>query len=328
MKSNFYLFKSGQLKRKDHSVVPETKEETILIPVEQIDSLFYFGEIAVNKRLLELFNRYKIEIVFFNYYGTNIGRFCPCQYGIGKLLLEQVHCYEDEKKRLTVSQAIQKASLHNCLAVLEYYHKNGVSLEKQIASLKKVISEADDVSTVEEMLLLEARAKKDYYSAFDILLENTDFIFNRRSYQPPENEMNSLMCFGYHLLYAVVLKELDMSRLYPEIAFIHSDIRKGPGLHFDLADVYKPFIIDRMIFRMVRKHKLHLTDFEPTEKGIYLNTEIQKSFVAEFDQELLKTDKVDGKNYTRTSIIRKDIHSLTAYIEGKIDKPRFFLMKW
>ena len=53
MKHNYYIFKSGRLKRKDNTVFLETiDEERKYLPIESIDSLHLFGEIDLNTKLL------------------------------------------------------------------------------------------------------------------------------------------------------------------------------------------------------------------------------------------------------------------------------------
>ncbi len=52
---DFYLFKSGTIRRKNGSIVLDCDDEEILIPVAQLRTLNVFGEVNVNKRILELF---------------------------------------------------------------------------------------------------------------------------------------------------------------------------------------------------------------------------------------------------------------------------------
>lgn len=326
--NNFYIMKSGTLRKKDDSLVLEKDEDSFLIPVEQVDTIFCYGEITLNKRVLEFLNRRSIELMFFNYYGHFVGRFCPDLPGTGEIFFQQHEAYKDSKKRLQIAQAIQKASLHNSLALLKYYHKNGIALENLIRKVSEILTELEQAETVERLMLHEARAKKHYYAGFDVILEQTPFTFDHRSTRPPENEVNSLMSFGYHLLYAEVLKEIDMSRLYSEIAFIHSDIRKGPSLHYDLADIYKPVLIDRLFIRMIRKRQLSPSDFEPRESGIYMKKASQKVYLQELDLEMNKVIQYEERHMSMKSVIRRDIHKLIEFIEGKTDRIGFYQMKW
>ena len=70
-----------------------------------------------------MLNKKKISILFYNFYGNYIGRFTPKEYINGKILLEQVHVYEDFDKRLYIPKTILKGSLHNMLLLAKYYRK-------------------------------------------------------------------------------------------------------------------------------------------------------------------------------------------------------------
>ena len=51
------------------------------------------------------------------------------------------------------------------------------------------------------MMLIEAKARQKYYSAFDQILENEEFKFVQRTKRPPKNEINACLSFGNTLLY-------------------------------------------------------------------------------------------------------------------------------
>ncbi|MDO4466865.1 MAG: CRISPR-associated endonuclease Cas1 [Bacillota bacterium] len=73
---------------------------------------------------------------------------------------------------------------------------------------------------------------------------------------PPENEVNAMMSYGYALLYGILLSILDRSSLFPQISFIHSLSKNCDSLQYDLADIFKPVLVDRLIFRMIRKKQI------------------------------------------------------------------------
>ena len=67
MKKVFYLYKSGELQRKDFSLLLQEKNGNVVyIPVEQINLIVCFGDVNLNKRVLGLLNSYSVSILFFN----------------------------------------------------------------------------------------------------------------------------------------------------------------------------------------------------------------------------------------------------------------------
>ena len=91
MKKVVYLYKSGNLKRKDDSLVLETKGKADYIPIEQVDMIICFSEVSLNKRVLALLNKYEVSILFYNFYGNYIGRYAPKDYKDGRVLVNQVN---------------------------------------------------------------------------------------------------------------------------------------------------------------------------------------------------------------------------------------------
>lgn len=326
----FYIFKSGTIKRKNGSVVLKTDEEELLIPIEQVHSIYVFVEVTLNKRVLELLNKYQIFVLFFNYYGNLIGSFNPVsKRPVGRILINQVNAFQQEQIRVYIAKTIQQHSIKNCLALLKYYQKKGEEIQTQIELLRVTLMNIEYASSVEEILLLEARAKKEYYSAFDIILRRTPYTFERRSIKPPRNQVNAVMSFGYSVLYGLILAELHRSRLYPEVPFIHSENRPGYGLQYDLADIYKPIYIDRLVLGMLRRERFEEQDFEVSEDGgVYLSAEGKKKFLYEFDERLQKTVQYGTQRKSYRSIIRGDLHRLISFLDNTEGELRFYLNVW
>lgn len=327
---DFYLFKSGTIRRKNGTVVLEGETETTIIPVEQIHSLYIFGEVTINKRLLELLSHYQITAHFFNYYGTLIGSYSPeNQRPVGEILFNQVNALTNDVHRHQIAHAIQHYSIKNSLALLKYYQKRGIDLSIQIEKIEEILEEMNQTSHIEDILLCEARAKKLYYSGFDLILKDTPFSFEKRTVMPPENEVNSLMSFGYYLLYGVILTELNISRLYAELPFIHSDIRSGHGLQYDLADIYKPVFVDRLFIGLIRRRSIQKDDFEQRENhGIYLSEKGKKKFIAEFNEMLHRKVHYGNRERSYRSVIQHDIHRLIHHLESPEEPLILYLHEW
>lgn len=329
MKKVFYLYKSGILKCQDYSLILETKTSVDYIPIEQLDTIICFSEVTLNKRCLSLLNKKKISILFYNFYGNYIGRFTPKEYINGKILLEQVHAYEDFDKRLYIAKTILKGSLHNMLSLVKYYRKKEKEVNGIIDELGKYDSEIVDCSSIESLLLIEAKAKQFYYKLFDIVINGEDFMFEKRTKNPPENEVNAMISYGYAILYGIYLAILDRSSLFPQISFIHSLSKNSDSLQFDLADVMKPILVDRLVLRLIRKKQITKSHFDwKDNKACFLNNYGIKVFMKEFDILMQSTIDYHGKRYSYRSLISKEIHQLSEYLKGNLKTMHPFILKW
>ena len=329
MKKVLYLYKNGSLKRKDNSLVLEGKFGNDYIPIEQLDMIICFSEINFNNKVLSLLNQYMITILFYNYYGNYIGRFSPKEYKDGRVLVNQVNMHEDMENRMYISTELIYASFKNMLALMKYYRKKGKELDVQIEQLIYYCEQVYKTETIDQLLLLEAKTKQIYYSIFDIVLDKELFKFKNRTKNPPQNEVNAMLSYGYALLYGVILSILDRSSLFPQISFIHSLSKNCDSLQYDLADIFKPVLIDRMVLRMIRKKQMNKNHFDIKEDGrYYLNKEGIKIFVNEFNQMMNSTIFYEKRYYSYRSILSKEVNKLSEYIKGNENCLHFFVMKW
>lgn len=328
MKKVIYLYKSGQLLCKDYSLILKDKKDFITyIPIEQIDTLICFGEITINKRTLSLLNKHNIVILFFNFYGQYIGKFTPKQYLNGKILINQVHAFENIIIRNQIAYTMVVSSLKNCLALLKYYNKKQFPLLTRIIEIEKIIGQCKNQS-VEILLLLEAQAKKIYFSSFDIILEKEKFHFEKRSKNPPQNEINALLSYGYSLLYANYLSVIDRSRLISHISFVHSLTKCSESLQFDLADILKPVLVDRLVLSLCRHKSLKKEYFDYKSDRCYLNKDGAKFFIEKYENYLLKTIKINNRYYSYRNLISREVHLLSNYIAKETNDYKPYIMKW
>ena len=329
MKKVFYLYKSGELLRKDYSLVLQEKNGNITyIPIEQINLIICFNDIILNKRVLGILNTYSISIFFFNYYGDYIGRYTPKKYSDGKIIVNQVNSYCSEQ-RIYIAKRIVQTEIKNVLALLKYYDKKYHLLHHIIEDINKYLIKLEEVETIEKLFLLEAQVKKVYYSSFDLIIKNPNFIFKQRSFYPPLNEINALLSYGYAILYANVLSDIDRSSLLPQISYVHSLSKQSDSLQFDLADMIKPVFIDRLILRMINRQQFNKCHFEYKENGAcYLNREGIKMFLNEYEILMKKSIKIGKRYYSYRNIITREVYNLSNYIEGKNKDYKPYVMEW
>lgn len=329
MKSIFFVYNSGQLSKKDNSLIFVGKYKSFYIPVEQVDTIIFYGEITFNKRVLQLLNKYQIEAMFYNYYGTFIGKFVPKEYKDGKILVKQALAYNDEIKRLYIAKMITFYSMKNMIALAKYYRKKGKNLDVQIGKMEYYMSRVDSIENNERLLLLEARFKLIYYSIFDVILESEKFKFVKRTTRPPLNEVNAIMSYGYSLLYGIILSIIDRSDLSSHISFIHSLNKSNDSLQLDLADIYKPILVDRIMLRIIRKRQINEDYFEyGVDCKCYLNENGSKLFINEFNKLLKTTVEYHGKSYTYKTLLNREVNELSEYIKENVDELKFYEMKW
>jgi CRISPR-associated protein Cas1 len=330
MKKTIYIFSDGELKRKDNTLFFEGENGRKFIPVENTSEIMVFGEVSLNKRLLEFLTQSEIILHFFNHYGYYVGSYYPREHlNSGYMILRQAEHYNDESKRLYLAQKFVEGAYKNIRQVLKYYSNRGKDLEDVIYSIEKLGESVDSTSTINELMAIEGNIREYYYKAFDEIIQNPDFKFDFRSKRPPQNFLNTLISFGNSLMYTTTLSEIYKTHLDPRIGFLHATNFRRFSLNLDVSEIFKPIIVDRTIFTLLSKKMVTKEDFEEDAEGLLLKEKGKKVFVQEFEDKLATTIKhrTLSNNVSYRRLIRLELYKLEKHlIEEEQYKP--FIAQW
>ncbi|OJT88124.1 CRISPR-associated endonuclease Cas1, partial [Clostridioides difficile] len=117
------------------------------------------------------------------------------------------------------------------------------------------------------------------------------FEFYKREKRPPKDPVNALMSFGNSIMYTNVLSEIYKTQLDPTISFLHEPSTKRFSLSLDIAEIFKPIIIDTIIFSLINNKRINKNDFEYQDKICYLSEKGKKKFLQEFENKMQTTIK-------------------------------------
>jgi CRISPR-associated protein Cas1 len=291
LKKTVYIFSNGHLQRKDNTIFFESEEgDRKFIPVEDTSELMVFGEVDLNKRFLEFCTQKEIIIHYFNYYGYYMGTFYPREhYNSGYMILRQAEHYLNADFRLHIARQLVTGAECNIRQVLKYYVNRGKNVAeslKRIENLAEKIAESTDIKV---LMAIEGNIREQYYRAFDAIHGQKDFAFDCRSKRPPHNEMNTLISFGNSIIYSTILSEIYRTHLDPRIGYLHTTNFRRFSLNLDIAEVFKPIIVDRVIFTLIGKKMISNKDFKKDGYGLLLKEPGRRVFVEELENRLKRT---------------------------------------
>ncbi len=324
MKRHIYLFSSGRLRRKDNTLFFESETEKRAIPVKNVSDINVFGELDLNKRVLELLTMNRIILHFFNYHGFYIGSFYPREYyNSGYITLKQVEHFIDGEKRLYLAKRFVYGAISNMIHNLKYYN-----LEEEVAQLNRYLKRVDFVEDIPSLMAVEGNARDVYYGSFEKILRNEDFKFERRTKRPPKNELNALISFGNSLMYVTVLSEIYRTHLDPRIGYLHETNQRSFSLNLDIAEVFKPVIVDRVIFTLINRSQIKPSHFSEELNGVFLTEAGMRIFITEYENKLKSTIRYGslGKiSYRR--LIRVECYKLYKHFFGEKDYEPYIMRK-
>ena len=295
-----------------------------------IDAFYLYGELDLNTRLLNFMAQKHIPLHIFNYYGYYSGTYYPREYlNSGFLTVKQVQHYERKTKRLPIAREFVSASADNILRNLRYYANRGRDCDMQIASIQSIAKNIPNARSPGELMGLEGNIRETYYSALNIILD-LKTAYQQRVRRPPDNPINAVISFGNSLMYTACLTEIYRTQLNPTISFLHEPGERRFSLSLDLAEIFKPIIVDRVLFRLFNRRQLDETKHFSTElNACYLNETGRRLFLQTFDTQLQQTishRKLRRKvSYQR--LIRLECYKLIKHLTG-METYRAFRSWW
>lgn len=336
MKQTKYLMNPGRLSRQDNTLkftpVDEDGNEgqPRFLPVEQVSDLYIFGSLDANSALYNFLGKEGIAVHFFDYYEHYTGSFMPREYLLaGKMQVEQTKHYVASKKRIVIARAFVEGAATNILRVLKYYNnRKDNCLSESIATVERLLASVHTASDIPTLMGIEGNIRQTYYGCFDAILGET-FCLDGRSKRPPQNELNAMISLGNMLCYAACLSMIYHTQLNPTISFLHEPGARRYSLALDMAEIFKPILIDRLIFRMVNKRQLQPSDFRMEVGGCVMKESARKRFLQEFDESLKETIKHRslGRSVSYKHLIKLECYKLQKHLLG-IDEYKPFKAWW
>ena len=290
MDRNYHVFSDGRLERNDDTLRLVTEDgEKKYIPVENAEAFFLHGQIDFNTRLMSFLNDKTVALHVFGWEDYYSGSVMPKRgQTSGKTVVKQVRAYEDSQHRRQLAAAIVRGSIHNMRTNVVYYNGREYDLDGEIQDLEAAAGRVDESLPIDELMGVEATARKAYYRSFNEILPN-EFRLSRREYNPPPNEVNSLISFGNSLVYANCVSAIRATALDPTISYLHEPGERRYSLSLDLADLFKPILADRVLFRLVNRQQISASDFETELGSCLLNESGRKTYTKEFEEALERT---------------------------------------
>jgi CRISPR-associated protein Cas1 len=330
MKRAIYLMRGGKLSRRQNTLCLEQETGKRYIPIEQVLEIHVFGEVDFNKRLLEFLSQNEVLVHVYSYYGYYMGTFYPREHNnSGFLILQQAAHYLGGDKRLDLARRFVFGAIQNLLHVLRYYERRGKELGHVRTSVQAHLARVPEQRTVEQLMQVEGQAREAYYQAFDRILEDPDFAFEERSRRPPRNRLNALLSFGNSLLYTAALGEIYRTHLDPRIGFLHATNFRRFALNLDVAEVFKPVLVDRTILTLIKKGQIQAKHFDEALGGLYLKGEGRKRFLEAWEERLSTTIQHRGlkRHVSYRTMLRLELYKLEKHLIGDREY-RPFRTRW
>lgn len=272
----------------------------------------------------------RIGIDFFTGKGQHYASVLSDKYLQTSLWKKQVSMGEELRHELATK--IILAKLKNQFNLIKYFHKyhkdtSDVLVEKfeeispvlteTIASVKNLGKE----DFITKLSACEARGAEQYWSYVRTLINDDGVEFEKRIRRGAKDLVNSLLNYGYAIIYARIWRMLLSRKMNPCESVIHVRHRGKPTLVYDIIEMFRTQAVDRVVISMLQRH-------EPlsVSNGM-IDKESKGLLVKNIAERLNRYEKYRGKETRLVDIIDKQIKEISDFIgEGITYRP--YIAKW
>ncbi|SFR15915.1 CRISPR-associated endonuclease Cas1 [Desulfoscipio geothermicus DSM 3669] len=130
-------------------------------------------------------------------------------------------------------------------------------------------------------------------------------------------------------MYTICLSEIYKTHLDPRIGYLHATNFRRFTLNLDVAEIFKPIIVDRLIFTLLGKKMITKNDFDRLTEGVMMKEKARKCFVENLDEKLKKTIKHRdiGRQVSYRRLIRLELYKLEKHLMGEKEY-QAFVARW
>ena len=316
MQKSYYIFSNGEISRKDNTIRLVNEDGNIAdIPIEKVYDIHVFGQVSLNSALLNLLSKYGIVLHFYNYYEYYIGSFLPKEKQVsGTLLVNQVAHYQDLQKRIQLARKFVYGSAQNILRNIKYYNNRGRVFDAVISKIETLLAGLDNCCDVASIMGVEGNIRKEYYGIWTQII-NQDLEFEKRVKRPPDNVINSLISLLNSMLYAKATTEIYKTALNPAVSYLHEPFVKRYSLALDVAEIFKPLLVDRLIFSLLNKNIITENDFKD---GLLLKEGSLREVARKLDERLNTAimHRSLKREVSYRYLIRLELYKLIKHVIG------------
>jgi len=197
------------------------------------------------------------------------------------------------------------------------------SITEELQKIRKRVEQVNGKNIEESrgtLMGLEGSAGKLYWDGVKEILKHRVEFFGRE-HRGAIDPVNSLLNYGYGILYSIVWGAVISAGLEPFAGFLHVDRPGKPSLVLDLTEEFRQPIVDRVVIAFI-----NLGKEIKIEQGL-LDAETRKSLGEKILERLESRETYEGRKYQVRSIIQIQARNLASFLRGE-RKYKPFTFKW
>ena len=261
-------------------------------------------------------------------------RLYPLQAGNVPLQLAQLKAVEDIRGA-HLAKTFVHGKIKNQINLVKYYHKYRKSFDEEfvaafntkVNTMDGLAEEAKELSATDNETLrgllfsIEGRAANEYWQLATILLDGV-IVFDGRERQGATDLVNSLLNYGYGILYSKIWNAVIRSGLSPYISYLHKPQSGKPTLIFDLIEEFRSQAVDRVVFSMINK------GVEFSMEDDILSVDCRNKLATGVLERINTIENFRGKEQRLIEVIKGQARAVGDYLLGESSHYAPYIGKW
>jgi group II intron reverse transcriptase/maturase/CRISPR-associated endonuclease Cas1 len=308
------------------------KHEAPLLNLKNI-SILSRG-VTISSNVVEYCAEKGIPIDFVGFDGKPYAKVYPLQSSSASLGIAQLKAFENGKG-CVLAKGFTAGKIRNQINLAKYYHKYRKGrdadftaiFDEKLNSMESLAKEArsiheDDIEILRGKLFsIEGRASSCYWELIEEML-NEDVEFEGRVRRGAKDLVNSLLNYGYGILYSRIWEAILRAGLNPYISYLHKPQDGKPTLVFDLIEEFRQQAVDRAVFALITKgEELEI------EKG-FLTDETRKKVAEKVLERIHNVEVFRGEEMRLSQIMKEQAKAVAEFLEDKSAHYRPYIGKW
>lgn len=286
--------------------------------------------VSLSSNLIAFCLNRRIPVDFFDAQGSHLGSVVSARSLQNTLWRHQA--LAPDYTRNAIALKIIEGKIKNQHALLKYYHKyhkdhypslseKMAAMEVQVAQFKTWKTKAKGDDFIQKLTGHESQVAIRYWDYVRELLADDNVTFSRREHRGATDLINSMLNYGYALLYVRSWQALLSAGLNPFEGLVHARAENKPALVYDFVELFRSQIVDRIVISLVQRgHELEVRN------GL-LTDDTRLLLVKSIMERLARYEKHRGQEMKMATIITQQAKLLAATFAGEADfKP--YVAKW
>lgn len=290
--------------------------------------------VSLSSDLLRFCAGQDIVIDFLNFDGTPFSKLSTPKFAGETNEVAQVHAGEN-CKGIKLVKAIIRGKIKNQINTLKFFSRQRKTSDPEFTgclpeACRKMELCVERLKAVEEknigdargkILAIEGNAASIYWTHVKQILRKV-IAFPGREHQGATDILNSMLNYGYAILYSRGWEAIQAARLNPCLGFLHVSEINRPSLVFDFVEQFRSAIVDRTAISILSKG-------EKMETKNGLMTDISKKrFTKKLLEKINKIEKFRSTERRIRDIIHEQANGLRNYLNGETQCYKPYIKTW